>query len=124
MFAYATSQSTEVSNSCARAPVGNASSPAKTTPIVTAIAIDTGFIVSPPPLPLEGGIELLRVLHPLQHEIGGRKARDDPRRCADNRVEVRVVPGVREAHERNRREDHCAHAPAGLTKCLVVFSTP
>src|SRR2546428_13327286 len=87
-------------------------------------AIGSALTVSPPPLPLDGGIELLRVLHPLQQEVSGRKARDDPRRCADNRVEARVVPGVREAHERNRREDHRAHAPAGLTKCLVVFSTP
>src|SRR5437867_6185568 len=87
-------------------------------------AIGSALTVSPPPLPLEGGIELLRVLHPLQHEVSGRKARDDPRRCADNRVEVRVVPSVRAAHERNRRGDHRAHAPAGLTNRLVVFSTP
>src|SRR2546427_11209857 len=87
-------------------------------------AIGSALTVSPPPLPLEGGIELLRALHPLQHEVSGRKARDDPRRCADKRGEARVVPGAREAHQRNRRQAHSSADPAALTKCILVFSTP
>src|SRR3989442_16033077 len=107
MFAYATSQSTDVSCSWARAPPGNARSPSKIRPMPMISAIDGGFNVSPPPLPGVGRVELLRVLHPLQHKIIGRQAGQDPLRVADDPFEVHVVPDL--------REEHTTHAPAGAT---------
>src|SRR5712664_1666771 len=78
---------------------------------------------SPLLLSVKGLIELLGVLQPLQHEIGGCKAGDDPRGRPDDRVDVRIIPNVRERGQ-DGCEDHRHHAPAGAVKRLVVFSTP
>src|SRR6266704_1126294 len=121
-LAYATSQSTDVSCSWARAPPGNARSPSRTEPMTATITIDSGLIDSPPSLPSKGSVELLRVLEPLQHKVAGREARKHPRGGPDDGVDVRVVPDVWIDGLDHGGEDHRVQAPAGLTKCLIVFS--
>src|SRR5438093_10851249 len=100
MFAYATSQSTEVSCSCARAPVAKTRTPVIINPIATAIAMDGCFIASHPGAAVKPHIELLRVLEPLQHEIRRRQASDDTRRRPKYCDEYRDVTNVGQAsHE-------------------------
>src|SRR5437016_10931766 len=83
---------------------------------------DSGRIDSPPSLAGKGRVELLRILEPLQHKVPGREAGDHPRGGPDDGVEVRVVPDVWVDRLDHGGEDHRVQAPAGLTKCLIVFS--
>src|SRR5437867_11586758 len=112
MFAYATSQSTEVSCSCARAPVANRRTPVIINPIATAIAMDGCFIASPPGAAVKPHIELLRVLEPLQHEIRRRQAREAPRRRPNNCLEVRVSPHAGDDSPADRHDPRGPPPPA------------
>src|SRR2546427_325354 len=58
---------------------------------------------------LELRVELLRVLEPSQHEVGGRQAGDDPRRGPDDGIHARVVPHIGE--RQGDRKDHGVTPP-------------